>query len=246
METYTKSNSRLTLVSLVAVNLIPLVGVLFYQWDIFTLMFLFWAESAVVGFYAILKFFKESLVLGLVLTAFFSIHFGGFMFIHLVFLTSVFGDSYTLTSIGLLTKEDLVIMLSTITIPLIALFVSHGISFIKHFVKKTEIGHKQIIRLMTEPYKRVGLMHITIIFGSFLVSVLNNPVFGLIILVLLKIMTDIGSHLYKHKPDRKRKSSQMQLSATSIRFIVAFLVGGPKGLVQAIKNRQNTRKSQDT
>ena len=40
---------------LIAVNTIPAVGVLFFGWDAFNVVFLFWLENLVIGFFAVLK-----------------------------------------------------------------------------------------------------------------------------------------------------------------------------------------------
>ncbi|MHC4109648.1 MAG: DUF6498-containing protein [Planctomycetota bacterium] len=48
--------TSLPLIVLVLVNLIPVVGVLFFGWDVFVIVGLYWAETIIVGFYALLKF----------------------------------------------------------------------------------------------------------------------------------------------------------------------------------------------
>ena len=40
---------------LIAVNVIPVVGVLFFDWGAFNVVFLFWLENLVIGFFAVLK-----------------------------------------------------------------------------------------------------------------------------------------------------------------------------------------------
>src|SRR5204863_10015123 len=41
--------------ALIGANLVPLAGVLFFGWDLSSVMVLFWAESGVIGFYTALK-----------------------------------------------------------------------------------------------------------------------------------------------------------------------------------------------
>ena len=41
--------------ALIGANLVPLAGVLFLGWDLASVIVLFWAESAVIGFYTALK-----------------------------------------------------------------------------------------------------------------------------------------------------------------------------------------------
>ena len=49
------SPDRLALASLLAANLLPLVGVLFLDWDLALVLVLFWAESGVIGAFGIAK-----------------------------------------------------------------------------------------------------------------------------------------------------------------------------------------------
>ena len=42
-------------VSLIVANLIPLYGALFLGWSVGSLVVLYWCETAVIGFYSILK-----------------------------------------------------------------------------------------------------------------------------------------------------------------------------------------------
>ena len=45
----------ITVLFLIAVNLIPLFGVLFFGWSLFSIMFLYWIENGIIGFFNILK-----------------------------------------------------------------------------------------------------------------------------------------------------------------------------------------------
>ena len=88
---------RLPLISLLAANSIPLFGVLFFGWDAFGIILLYWSENVVVGFYNVLKIAfvkvkdpKEHLG-KLFMIPFFMIHFGGFTGVHGVFVLTMFG-----------------------------------------------------------------------------------------------------------------------------------------------------------
>ena len=52
---------------------------LFFGWDLADVMVLFWAESAVVGFYTVLKIAVVGKLMALLVAPFFVGHFGGFM-----------------------------------------------------------------------------------------------------------------------------------------------------------------------
>ena len=47
-----------TVIPLIAANAAPIVGVLFFGWDLLSIMFLYWMETAVVTFYRLLKVVK--------------------------------------------------------------------------------------------------------------------------------------------------------------------------------------------
>ena len=54
-DSQTSSRRLATALALVAANLIPLVGVLAFGWDVASLLFIYWLESAVVGFFNVLR-----------------------------------------------------------------------------------------------------------------------------------------------------------------------------------------------
>lgn len=95
-------------IALIVSNLIPLYGVLFLKWTVFSVLILYWLESAVIGFYNILKMyvagsfappFSISGIFGLLrkipLILFFMVHYGGFMLIHGLFIFVIFGSNGT-------------------------------------------------------------------------------------------------------------------------------------------------------
>jgi uncharacterized protein DUF6498 len=45
----------ITVLFLIAVNLIPLFGVLFFGWSLFSIKFLYWIENGIIGFFNIPK-----------------------------------------------------------------------------------------------------------------------------------------------------------------------------------------------
>lgn len=137
MITGEQKNFDYTLIPLVLANLAPLYGVLFQDWSVFQVMFLFWAETAIVGFYSGLKFIKTNWILAIVGIPFFIFHFGMFMFGHLTFIYALFytGTNYS----GLLPPLSLLRESATgLELPILLLLISHGISFYVNFLKKGE------------------------------------------------------------------------------------------------------------
>src|SRR5438094_10610662 len=81
-----------SVIALVASNLVPLVGVFVFRWEIFPLLFLFWLENVVVGVSNVLKMLlaaPQDLVrwaAKLFIIPFFCVHYGMFTLVHGVFV----------------------------------------------------------------------------------------------------------------------------------------------------------------
>jgi uncharacterized membrane protein YjjP (DUF1212 family) len=83
--------------------------------------------------------------------------------------------------------------------PVLALTLSHGISFVQNFLLGGEIRRQKMQELMRQPYKRIALLHVAILAGAVPVMILGSPVPLLIILVMAKIVLDIRLHLKTHE-----------------------------------------------
>jgi Family of unknown function (DUF6498) len=88
-------------------DLIPLAGILWWSWDAFVLLMLYWKETAVIAFWALARIFTvaggtyqsgigfiANMATRLGLTLFFLVHASGFMGVHLLFLWSVFSGKW--------------------------------------------------------------------------------------------------------------------------------------------------------
>jgi hypothetical protein len=186
-------------VALLAANLLPLAGVLLLGWDLGLVMLLFWAENGVVGFFGIVKMAAAARWGAIVLVPFFVVHFGGFMMAHLLFLLLFFviEDPFDTTLDEF--RRAVGIDEPFVWIALAALLISHTVSFIRHFARDREGDPAQPVRLMMAPYKRVVVLHITIVLGGFLVLGLGQPVAALVLLVTLKTAVDLFSHVHEHR-----------------------------------------------
>ncbi len=204
--------SKLPLIALLATNALPLVGVLFFGWDAFLLVLLYWAENVVIGFYNILKMAFAKVDhpaehLGkLFQIPFFTVHYGGFTAVHGVFVLVMFkqrddffpfGDTWLGAAYGAIPDNAKFV--------LVAMFISHGISFGYNYLYKGEYASINPARLMMQPYARVVMMHIAIIFGGFLTAALGSPVGLLLMLVIIKTLIDVALHKRQHRTVQKKK-----------------------------------------
>lgn len=225
-------------VSLFIANLIPLAGIFLFGWLPGVILTMFWMESAVVGFYNVLRMLTASsfersgefnpagILGGLFLSAFFTVHFGLFMLGHGVFLLvfmamgvmaapaewGLSGQEVPLTSAaGILTSffplADPAAFLTSPGLGVAAIFISHGISFVLHFVRGREYIQAETANLMMRPYKRIIVMHVTIIAGAFLMfgaAQLGIAGAGFVAcLVVLKLIVDLRAHYSEHQSASK-------------------------------------------
>jgi len=211
----------LSTLSLVAANLAPLGGVLFLGWDAGAIVLFYWMENVIIGFYNVLRMATVKVEtplypLGkLFAIPFFCIHFGGFCAVHgmfvLVFLN--LGKGPDLLPSGHTWPLHLVFVQLLVSVivrlwqnrppgmewPVLALFLSHGISFVQNHFVKGERASLTIGQLMARPYRRIVLLHITLIAGGLPVMLLGSPAPLLFILVALKTGMDVWLHLRSHR-----------------------------------------------
>ena len=180
--------------ALVAANAVPLLGVLFGGWRLDQVMVLFWAESAVVAFYTLAKMAVVGRWLALPAGLFFLAHFGAFMAVHFLFIYDLFVRGTAAAGREPGAVEALTQVFAPLWPALLALFLSHGISFALNFLGRAEHRGMKLAALMASPYKRVVLMQLTLIFGGWMALLLHDAGPALALLVALKIAADVHAH----------------------------------------------------
>ncbi|MFA7237195.1 MAG: DUF6498-containing protein [Phycisphaeraceae bacterium] len=192
---------RPSVLALLVGNVVPLVGVIFLHWNLRNILLLYWAESAVIGFYTVLKMTITRPLQGLFTSAFFCVHYGMFMAGHLIFLLVLTNGNLQHPGPAMTNPFHAAIDAFTpsMFLALLALFISHGVSFVTNFLAKGVYRTATIQKLMAAPYPRIIVMHITILGGAFLMLALGQPIALLIVMVILKTAVDLASHLREHR-----------------------------------------------
>lgn len=208
--------------SLVAVNLVPLAGVLFLGWSTFDLMVLYWFENGIVGLFALLKILltqgRDSDADGvsaaferLFLAGFFVLHYGAFWTVHGLFVVMLFGGGPAAADAGLDPMSGPgwfffgglgiagAVLRGGLLLTAMGLLVSHAVSFIGNVLARGEDLDRPPRELMTRPYGRVLVLHVTLVLGAGLMLGLGEPVLGLALFVLLKTGVDLNAHLRSHR-----------------------------------------------
>lgn len=128
---------------------------------------------------------------------FFIFHYGLFCFVHGVFIFELLGGGGAmfggLTESGWYFYERL--RDENLLWAVAALAASHLFSFFANFIYLGEYTRITVLQLMFQPYARIVLLHVAILFGAFLIQLLGSPIWMLVILIAGKTLMDIGLHL---------------------------------------------------
>ena len=81
----------------------------------------------------------------------------------------------------------------------IVLLVSHLISFRVNFIKRGEFRNVSPMAQTMQPYARVFVLHLVIVFGGVVVFIVGQPMALLVLLVVLKTVIDVVLHVRAHR-----------------------------------------------
>lgn len=205
---------------LIAANLVPLVGVIFWDWDAFVLLMLYWLETAVIAFWAVVRIAtlpraslgdirfsgsdKTPSPLGFAM--FVTLHAGIFMLVHFLFLWALFSGDWSRKIHGLRDFVGQVIVATGLWVPLITLFVVRGLlmtfevvepSLRRLFRLAPRAPHKNAAMLSPAEtvlfglYIRIVVMQVTIILGAWF-AMLIGTAGALIFLIAIKTAVDLS------------------------------------------------------
>lgn len=212
--------ARPSSIVLILANLVPLGGVFFLDWRVFDVMMLYWAENVVIGAVNVLRMItcKDGIVsrrleqqaaadltetqkatisrvsggAKFFLIPFFIVHYGMFCFGHLSAITAIFGDKSGADVTSALRVSEY--WDSALWLGVIAILISHLVSFFLNFIGGGEYKRTSLSQLMRRPYGRIIALHIAVIVGAALITWLGSPVYMLIVLIGVKIAIDLRMH----------------------------------------------------
>ncbi|NQU99270.1 MAG: hypothetical protein HQ538_00905, partial [Parcubacteria group bacterium] len=213
---------------LVIANLFQLVGVLFYNWNIQEILFLYWLEVLIIALFFILKilvtklskskeekgFFKVlrgwliKIGIRILFVIFFVIHFGGFFY-----LTTMILIEYFLVNINFDKLSTVLSMLNTSNLKYgaLALLVSHLFSFFFNYLIKERKNKLVLEKALVQPYKRLGAFGLALCLSGIIAALLpstDKMEFGAAVLlgiVVAKIIVDVVFHIRERLDQNKDK-----------------------------------------
>ena len=184
---------------LILSNVFTAVMALVLRWPIETLLWPYWLQSVIIGWYARRRMLalKDFTTDGLTSNGqpvpttpealrsnanFFTFHYGFFHFGYLVFLADRSAAMSLWDWLGFASIA-------------VSFFLSHGASFRQNHEQDLR-GRPNLGKLMFLPYARIVPMHLTIIFGGALAS---DSVFALLLFTALKTGADVLMHNVEHR-----------------------------------------------
>jgi hypothetical protein len=190
-----------TALSLLYANLITILIALFFQWSVVEVMWVYLAQSCIIGFFNFVKMLtfslrlnNLSLAMGLFISVFFLVHYFGFNFGYAFFLLffsmAANINFFSLFSVGFF-------------FVIIMFFANHLFSFLTFYKKSTnyDFSINDISKIMFHPYVRIIPMHLTIIFGGIFLITGIFPELVLVLFLLLKTGADLQMHKNEHKSE---------------------------------------------
>lgn len=204
--------------ALIAVNSVPIVGVLFLGWDLGVIMLLYWLENGIIGFFNVMKMLGVDTkglpatqhFAKLFMIPFFCVHYFLFWNAHGEIIWHLFAEHLPRVSEKSVFPE---LMASGLIWAVLPLFGSHLWSFISNYLGEEEYRRVKLETLMFLPYMRVVILHVVVLIGGFVSLAMGSPLIALLFLVGLKTFVDIQVHKFVHrKPGSKPQTPSVRSS----------------------------------
>ena len=196
-----------SVIILIVVNLFPIIGVIFFEWDIFEVVMLYVIETIIVGTYNVIKMLFVKGDKKRFTIMFFIIHYNFFILIQSIFVIVLIGGDST-DSMGPDIGQGFHNLFSLFSyrdfkVAVLLIVISHGIAVYKNFIKPKLYKHADLEKLMMEPYKRIFVQQFMAIGGAIIAMMLQAPMGFLIILILMKTFFDLRAY---HKTHDSKKA----------------------------------------
>jgi hypothetical protein len=191
-----------SMLALILTNLVIIIFALIQQWNLLTLIWIYWTQGVIIGLFNFLriillknvttydlksgaKFPPETIGTKIVYACFFLLHYGGFQAVY----AAVVWNGHNLFGTSFKPPELLPIFTSA------GIFlVNHLFSFIYHFKEATT--NQEIGALMAIPYTRMLPTCLIVIVMTM------APSSFLIIFLFSKAIVDIATHTMEYSPPR--------------------------------------------
>lgn len=200
------------------VDLLPIIAVFAFGWGATPLVALYWLENLVIGAFTILRMIGTalaslvSLAMALFMVPFFFFHYGLFCFVHGVFLRLFAGGEDggdTMAPLPLIgwalgTAPEMLWFVAAIA-------CVSALYYIVDFIGRGEFRTSNPQVEMFSPYGRIVTLHIAIILGAGVAFTLDEPLLGVLLLILIRVVFGIVTNVMR----RRKRDAQVSASAST-------------------------------
>jgi hypothetical protein len=168
-----------------AINAIPLAGVIWFGWNVFEVLLVYWFENVAIGAAHAARLgictWTNGTKGGWGTTAFFAAHYGLFTLVHGIFVVAYFG----------ILSEGFLGLKGGLGLPVVSIFGWQALLLLLDTTASQRFKGRDPSSMMFEPYPRVFALHVTVILGGFLIDVVGAPIWALAVLVVVKTISDV-------------------------------------------------------
>ena len=190
------------MITLIATNLIPLAGVLFFNWNLFAIVLIYWVETVIIIFYSFLRNLRVNPFF-VFLIPFLVFFWYCFLGIEVSILCGLLGPQGTkiFTAQNMLYPSNFSQFFSKGMLwNCWAIFFQYGFDFFYNFLFKKQYlstSKKELAEIYTS---RLFILHFTLLFGGWLIILLKLHLYGFIMFIVLKTVMDL--HFYNRNQPR--------------------------------------------
>lgn len=195
-------------------NLLPVIGVLFFGFDAGSIIFIYIAETIIIGILTVPRILlaeknpdttpsadkRAGLGGRLFIMCFFLVHYNAFNFGQITFIIPMIakGDGSALEIFMSFIWDN-----EFMHYALLSVFVTHTVSLISDYIIPKVYKTVSPVAIMFLPYPRIFIQQFVAIFGGFVLLALDAPVILLIMLQVLKAAVEIFVDSFLKNPANK-------------------------------------------
>lgn len=180
-----------SVLSLIFANLILLFGVVFFDWNIRDVFYVYFFETIIIGFYSVLHLWqappsKLRQITGVTIER----------LVHIVIFCFIYGVVVAVMGVYLslifpLYEADL----TRIAPSVVVLFLSHGVSYYVNFLGNREFESQSLIKIFTQPFKRLMFPHLLLV----LILSLFGTTLPIVMFIIFRTCIDLNMHIWEHE-----------------------------------------------
>jgi len=208
--------------SLIGANLFPLFAVLFMGWDVYLVLFLYLAETGIIGAYGVIKLIIVAKFWSIFVIPLFVFAYAMIMMVPFAIIGGLSDAHFKglKDTSGLISNAELLNQLKN---GLMVYAFSHGVSFLFNYLGQKEYRSMTVEKQMIASYQRIILIFVAA-FAGWLLYMLKETPLSFMGMVILFCLPPAAIFLAKLKNSRLSGSARPQIRINR-KLILGFVIG---------------------